>query len=59
MKVENIVILVGGRGSRLKPLTNKTPKPMIKIQGKPILEHLINNAKKQGFIKISNIFFTT
>ena len=44
--------MAGGRGSRLKPLTNKTPKPMIKIQGKPILEHLINNAKKQGFINI-------
>ena len=48
--------MAGGRGSRLKPITNKIPKPMIKIKGKPILEHLINNAKKQGF---KNILIST
>jgi dTDP-glucose pyrophosphorylase len=51
-KEETIIYMAGGRGSRLKPLTNKTPKPMIKIKGRPILEHLINNAKKQGFVNI-------
>lgn len=51
-KEETIIYMAGGRGSRLKPITNKTPKPMIKIQGRPILEHLINNAKKQGFMNI-------
>ena len=53
---ETIIYMAGGRGSRLKPITNKTPKPMIKIKGKPILEHLINNAKKQGF---KNILIST
>ena len=53
MKVENIVILVGGRGSRLGSLTLKTPKPLIKINGKPFLDHLICKLIKYNF---KNIF---
>lgn len=40
------VIVAGGRGERLKPLTDKIPKPMIEVGGKPILEHIINLLKK-------------
>ena len=43
------VIMAGGFGKRLKPFTNKTPKPMLKIGNKPILEHIILNAKSNGF----------
>lgn len=43
------IIMAGGRGSRLLPYTEDCPKPMLKIQGKPILEHIILNAKKFGF----------
>ena len=53
MKVENIVILVGGRGSRLGSLTFKTPKPLIKINKKPFLDHLICKLIKYNF---KNIF---
>ena len=53
MKIENIVILVGGRGSRLGSLTLKTPKPLIKINGKPFLDHLICKLIKYNF---KNIF---
>jgi dTDP-glucose pyrophosphorylase len=49
-KVENqMVIMAGGKGSRLKPLTDKTPKPMIEVNNQPMLEHIILRAKLQGF----------
>lgn len=46
------VILVGGRGERLRPLTDSTPKPMLPINGKPLLERQISLLKRYG---ISNI----
>ena len=47
-----VVLMVGGLGSRLKPLTNDIPKPMLKIGGKPILETIIEGFAKSGFSKI-------
>ena len=44
-----IVILCGGLGSRLGSETKKRPKPMVKIQGLPILTHILNIYKKCGF----------
>ena len=44
-----VVFMVGGLGLRMRPLTSKTPKPMLKISGKPILEHLIEKFKRHGF----------
>ena len=41
--------MAGGRGERLRPMTNNTPKPMVKINGKPILEKLILNCQDSGF----------
>ena len=50
IKIENeVIIMAGGKGQRLRPITSKTPKPMIKINGKPILEKLILNCKDAGF----------
>lgn len=43
-----VIIVAGGRGERLKPLTNNIPKPMIKINGKPFLEHTVSLFKKNG-----------
>jgi NDP-sugar pyrophosphorylase family protein len=37
------IILAAGRGTRLQPLTNTTPKPMIQVCGKPILEYLVES----------------
>ena len=42
-----IVILCGGKATRLYPLTKKIPKSMLKIAGKPFLEHQINLLKKK------------
>jgi dTDP-glucose pyrophosphorylase len=43
------VIMAGGRGTRLLPLTENCPKPMLQVAGKPILEHIILKAKHEGF----------
>jgi dTDP-glucose pyrophosphorylase len=53
---EPIIFMVGGRGIRLAPITNKIPKPMIKIHGVPILEKLVLKAKSEGF---KNFYFIT
>jgi NDP-sugar pyrophosphorylase family protein len=42
------IILAAGKGTRLGEVTKKSPKPMIKINGKPILEHNINMCVKAG-----------
>ena len=43
-----IVILAGGLGTRLRPLTEKVPKPMLEVCGKPFLEHLLELVKSYG-----------
>lgn len=45
----HVVLMAGGFGKRLSPLTDDCPKPMLKIGGKPILESLINNLCEHGF----------
>lgn len=44
-----LVIMAGGKGSRLGALTENCPKPMLQIGSKPILEHIIDKAKNAGF----------
>lgn len=51
-----VFIMAGGFGTRLKPLTDNCPKPMLKIGDKPILETLIIQFKRAGF---KNIFIST
>ena len=50
------VILAAGKGTRMKELTQELPKPMLKVQGKPILEHIIEGVKSAG---IRDIFIVT
>ena len=45
----SMVIMAGGRGTRLRPLTEDCPKPMLTVAGKPMLQHIIERAKTQGF----------
>ncbi|MBO5934392.1 MAG: NTP transferase domain-containing protein [Clostridia bacterium] len=47
------VVMAGGEGSRLRPLTCTRPKPMIKIMGKPVLGYIIDLLIKNGFDEIA------
>ena len=51
-----VFIMAGGFGTRLRPLTDSCPKPMLPVGGKPMLEQLIGNLKIQGF---RNFFIST
>ena len=44
-----VVIMAGGRGSRLSPLTEDCPKPMLKVGDRPILQTIIEQLRAQGF----------
>ena len=44
-----VVILAGGLGTRMSELTKTIPKPMVKINGKPILIHIMEHFSKAGF----------
>ena len=43
------MVLAAGRGSRLRPLTDRIPKPMIPIGGRPLLEHVVALLRRHGF----------
>lgn len=51
-KPTQAVILAGGRGERLLPITEKTPKPMVLFHGKPFLEYIIEYVKAEGFTEV-------
>lgn len=44
-----MIIMAGGKGTRLRPYTENCPKPMLPVAGKPMLQHIIERAKSQGF----------
>jgi dTDP-glucose pyrophosphorylase len=47
-----VVIMAGGEGRRLWPLTESTPKPMLRVGGKPILELLIERLRQSGIVDV-------
>ncbi len=46
------VVMAGGEGSRLRPLTIRRPKPMVPIVGKPVMEHILNLLKRHGITEV-------
>ncbi|MFN3076278.1 MAG: HAD-IIIA family hydrolase [Alphaproteobacteria bacterium] len=50
--IRQAVILAGGRGTRLAPLTDTRPKPMVEFHGRPFLEYLIEMLREQGLKRI-------
>ena len=51
----DVIIMAGGQGTRLKPLTEILPKPLVPINGKPIIEHIIDNFNYFNFTNINLI----
>jgi dTDP-glucose pyrophosphorylase len=49
----NVLLMVGGIGARLRPLTNNTPKSMLEVGGKPILETIVKSFVDSGFANIT------
>ena len=47
-----MVIMAGGEGRRLRPLTDTRPKPLLPVGGRPMLEHIIDQAVKAGFHRL-------
>jgi dTDP-glucose pyrophosphorylase len=47
-----VVLMVGGLGTRLRPLTDNTPKPMLPVGGKPILQTIVEKFVSYGFVNI-------
>ena len=48
-RCNRMVIMAGGEGNRLRPHTENCPKPLLPVGGKPMLEHIIERAKAEGF----------
>ena len=44
----NAIIMAAGKGERLRPLTETTPKPLIEIHGTPMIENIISSLKQKG-----------
>ena len=51
------VIMAGGFGTRLRPLTMTIPKPMVSLLNKPIMEHIINLLKNHGINNIVSLLY--
>src|SRR5204862_3221352 len=43
------VIMAGGEGTRLRPLTSNSPKPMLPLANRPMMEHIVRLLKQHGF----------
>jgi NDP-sugar pyrophosphorylase family protein len=46
-----MIIMAGGRGTRLRPHTENCPKPLLQVNGKPMLEHIIDRARGDGIVR--------
>ena len=51
-KTNKVILMVGGLGTRLRPLTENTPKPMLKVGNKPILQTIIEKFAEYGYVNI-------
>ena len=52
-KIDNAIIMAAGFGTRMRPLTYKTPKPLVEVDGKPMIESVIDALHENGINDIS------
>jgi NDP-sugar pyrophosphorylase family protein len=52
MAGSNAVVMAGGMGTRLKPITEKIPKPLIPVAGRPILDHIMESLECEGIERV-------
>ena len=53
IKTNRAILMVGGLGTRLRPLTQDMPKPMLKVGNKPILQTIVERFAEYGFVNIT------
>ena len=53
IKTNRVILMVGGLGTRLRPLTQDTPKPMLKVGNKPMLQTIVEKFAEYGFVNIT------
>ena len=51
-QVERAIIMAAGKGTRMRPITNKVPKPLVKVNGKAMIEGVIEKLHEQGIQEI-------
>lgn len=51
-QVERAIIMAAGKGTRMRPITNSIPKPLVKIHDIPMIEGIINQLHQQGIFEI-------
>ncbi len=47
------ILLAGGKGTRLAPLTDNLPKPLVKIHGKPMMQYVLDHLREAGIIEVA------
>ncbi len=52
MRAVKAVIMAGGEGTRLRPLTSRTPKPLLPVANRPMLEHVVELVRRHGIEEI-------
>ena len=56
-KIDNAIIMAAGFGTRMRPLTYTTPKPLVEINGKPMIESVIEGLHKNDIYDITIVIF--
>ena len=46
------MVLAAGHGKRMRPLTETTPKPLLEVSGRPMLDHILDHLKRAGVERI-------